>query len=153
MTHVRARCGPWWPVGDFGFKGYHWCSNSQHCAVCPWQAAVYPWQAVGHLRTVLHREAPGAFRGMECLVSSEFIVLQRRDPTWIREAIKKRRWHSAVWNSVGRVRMQAQDPWDQSEKLLQEGQDLPWPGRAGEKTLREISQCELGSVHIHTLST
>ena len=32
-THLRARFGPWWPLGDFGFRGYHWGSNSQRCAL------------------------------------------------------------------------------------------------------------------------
>lgn len=152
MTHLRASLALGWPLGDFGLKSSHWCSNSQHCAL---SVPGSLWGTVG----CLLREALGTFRNRKCMFCREFIgFLQRNSTTWVsheehscNEQEKLACSCSMVWQgSEGQPRPRSEQ---RRPRGGGEGRTCHGPGRGGDKEpFRNISQSELKSGH-NTYST
>lgn len=124
----KGSAGPQRPLGDVSFQGY--CQGS---STSPHWPCLY-LAISGAVWGVLPREAPGALRGMECVVSRESMAfLQRKGPPWAREAIKNKMAFGLMeWcGRRQKVSRGGRPPWIGSEKLPQERQPEPRPGRGG----------------------
>ena len=132
MTHLRARFGPWWALGDFSFEGNCW-GATPNAALCTWSALGRPERAGAGREGVMSMDEwfPGNLKRKE---EREFSFLRRISLSLYLGQRSNKEQEKMAFSPVKRIRRQAQDPllhW--SEKLPQEGQDLPRPGRAGKK--------------------
>ena len=131
MTHLRARFGPWWALGDFSFEGNCW-GATPNAALCTWSALGRPERAGAGREGVMSMDEwfPGNLKRKE---EREFSFLRRISLSLYLGQRSNKEQEKMAFSPVKGIRRRAQDPSHWSEKLPQERAGLASAWRAGKK--------------------
>lgn len=126
-THLKARFGPWWPLGDFGFRGYHWGSNSQHCTL---YVRGNLWGTCGEFCTGRPQEHSGVwmcgFQGVYSLLTVKKPYLGQRSSKQEKTAFSRMEQYRSQKASPGPLGLVREAPPRRA------GLALAWKGREKE---------------------